>query len=101
AGGAVLRGDPAAVERTAPRVSLQRVGRVHDLVVLQILGLVAGFVGHASVPLLRSPRARRIRAHEPKLPGRPTCPRRAPVPFRIWLSSQDTGRPEAQATSGR
>ena len=41
-----LRGDDAAVQGIVARRAEQRVGRVLDLVVLEVLGLVAGLVWH-------------------------------------------------------
>src|SRR4029077_20067109 len=66
-----LRGHDAAVQGIVPRRAAQRVGRVLYLVVLQVLGLMAGLVRHGSAPfrqagqtnLSRPGRTRRFRRY--------------------------------------
>ena len=85
-GGGVTEPDPgrpplrrydATVQGIVPRRAAQRVGRVLDLGVLQVLGLMAGLVRHGSAPfrqadqtnLSRPGRTRRFRRHRWLFPG--------------------------------
>ena len=49
-----LRRHDAAVQRVVPRSPAQRVGGVQHLVVVEVGGLMASFVGHRSAPLGRA-----------------------------------------------
>ena len=100
-GGGVAEPDPgrpplrrydATVQGIVPRRAAQRVGRVLDLGVLQVFGLMAGLVRHGSAPfrqadqtnLSRPGRTRRFRRHRWLFPGTQAVASWPPSTTRTW-----------------
>ncbi len=87
-----LRRYDATVQGIVPRRAAQRVGRVLDLEVLQVLGLMAGLVRHGSAPfrqadqtnLSRSGRTRRFRRYRWLFPGTQAVASWPPSTTRTW-----------------
>lgn len=87
-----LRRYDATVQGIVPRRAAQRVGRVLDLGVLQVLGLMAGLVRHGSAPfcqadqtnLSRPGRTRRFRRYRWLFPGTQAVASWPPSTTRTW-----------------